>query len=73
MRKSRIVVAATALLALATTTACTENSGRGAAVGAATGAGLGALGNGGILRGAATGAIVGGAGGYIYDQVKDWD
>ncbi len=52
------------------TTACSQNTGKGAAIGAAAGAGLGAL-NGGIIRSAATGAVVGAAGGYIYDQVRD--
>lgn len=51
-------------------TACTENSGRGAAVGGLAGAGLGALSGGSVLGGAATGAVLGGAGGYVYDKVK---
>ena len=47
------------------------NTGKGAAIGGAAGAGIGALGGGSILGSAATGAVVGGAGGFIYDQVKD--
>ncbi len=70
-RMATFAAAGTLLLAAALgTAACTKNTGRGAAIGAATGAGLGALGGGGIVRGAATGAAVGGAGGYIYDKVK---
>ena len=69
--KGRAVLVAGVLLATALgSTACTENTGRGAAIGAAAGAGLGVL-NGGIIRNAATGAAVGAAGGYIYDQVRD--
>lgn len=70
MRKLRVAFVGVLLTAVLATTACTENSGRGAAVGAAAGAGVGLF-NGGIVRNAATGAILGGAGGYIYDQVKD--
>jgi hypothetical protein len=67
----RAVLVAAVLLGTALgSNACTENTGRGAAIGAAAGAGLGAL-NGGIIRSAATGAAVGAAGGYIYDQVRD--
>ncbi len=50
--------------------ACTPHTGEGAALGAAAGAGLGALGGRGILGGAATGAVVGGAGGFIYDKLS---
>ena len=73
MRKLRAAVAGLLLAGLLGVTACTENTGRGAAVGAAAGAGLGALGHGGIVSGAAKGAVVGGVGGFIYDKVKDWD
>ena len=69
--KGRAVLLAGVLLATGLgTTVCTENTGKGAAIGAAAGAGLGVL-NGGIIRSAATGAAVGAAGGYIYDQVRD--
>ena len=69
--KGRAVLVAGVLLATGLgTTACSESTGKGAAIGAAAGAGLGAL-NGGIIRSAATGAVVGAAGGYIYDQVRD--
>jgi hypothetical protein len=52
---------------------CSSNTGRGAAIGAAGGAGLGALGPGSVLGNAAAGAAAGAAGGYIYDQVKNKD
>ena len=69
--KGRAVLLAEVLLATGLgTTACTENTGKGAAVGAAAGAGLVVL-NGGIIRNTATGAALGAAGGYIYDQVRD--
>jgi hypothetical protein len=38
-------------------------------VGAAAGAGLGALGHGSIVGNAAKGAAIGGVGGFIYDQL----
>ena len=67
----RTALVAGALLAtMLGSTACTESTGKGAAIGAAAGAGLGVL-NGGIIRNAAAGAALGAAGGYIYDQVKD--
>jgi predicted small secreted protein len=66
---ARLFVAAMLLAAVTATTACTENTTRGAGIGAAAGAGLGALSGNGILSGAATGAVVGGAGGYIYDKL----
>jgi hypothetical protein len=59
-----------ALLALPLA-ACTENVGKGAAVGAAGGAAIGALGGGSILGSAARGAAAGAAGGFIYDQLFD--
>src|SRR5215203_6619780 len=50
--KGRAVLLAGVLLATGLgTTACTENTGKGAAIGAAAGAGLGVL-NGGIIRSA---------------------
>lgn len=61
------VVALVAMLAVA---ACTENSGRGAAVGGLAGAGIGAVTAGSILGSAATGAVLGGAGGYVYDKAR---
>jgi hypothetical protein len=73
MRKLRILATGLVLGGMLGVTACTENTGRGAAVGAAAGAGLGALGNGGIISGAAKGAAVGAAGGFIYDKVKGND
>ena len=49
--------------------ACTENVGRGAAVGAAGGAAVGVLSGGSVVSGAAKGAAAGAAGGFIYDQL----
>lgn len=51
--------------------ACTENVGKGAAVGAAGGAAVGILGGGGVVGSAAKGAAAGAAGGFIYDQLFD--
>lgn len=51
--------------------ACSENVGKGAAVGAAGGAAIGALGGGSILGSTARGAAAGAAGGFIYDQLFD--
>jgi osmotically inducible lipoprotein OsmB len=68
----RALVASSLLVAALTLSAC-GNTGKGAAIGAAAGAGVGALGGGSVLGNAATGAVVGGAGGFIYDQVKDDD
>ncbi len=51
--------------------ACSENVGRGAAVGAAGGAAVGAIGSGSIIGNAARGAAAGAAGGFIYDQLFD--
>ena len=67
MRRTRALAVAAVLATLVGTTACSENSGRGAAIGAAAGAGVGLL-NGGIIRNAAVGAGLGAAGGFIYDQ-----
>lgn len=64
-------MAAAAILLVAP--GCSENTGKGAAIGAAGGAGLGALGQGSILGNAAAGAVAGGAGGFIYDQLKHGD
>jgi osmotically inducible lipoprotein OsmB len=58
------------LAALLGVAACSEHTGTGAAIGAATGAGIGLLGPGNVLGNAAAGAAIGGAGGYIYDQTK---
>jgi hypothetical protein len=69
----RRIAAGLLLVGLLGVSACTENTGRGAAIGAAAGAGIGALGPGSILGNAASGAIAGAAGGFIYDQVKDND
>jgi hypothetical protein len=52
---------------------CSGNTGKGAAIGAVGGAGLGALGPGSVLGNAAAGAAAGAAGGFIYDQVKNKD
>ncbi len=62
-----------AIAAMLAATGCSENTGKGAAIGAAGGAGLGALGQGSILGNAAAGAVAGGAGGFIYDQLKRGD
>jgi hypothetical protein len=72
MRRTRALAVAAVLATLVGTTACSGNSGRGAAIGAAAGAGVGLL-NGGIIRNAAVGAGLGAAGGFIYDQVRDDD
>lgn len=64
---------AAAAMALLVSAGCSENTGKGAAIGAAGGAGLGALGHGSILGNAAAGAVAGGAGGFIYDQLKHGD
>lgn len=52
---------------------CDSNVGKGAAIGAAGGAGIGALGPGSVLGNAALGAAAGAAGGFVYDKVKDKD
>ena len=49
--------------------ACTENTGKGAAVGAAGRAAVGVLTGGGVVSGAAKGAAAGAAGGFIYDKL----
>jgi hypothetical protein len=67
--RTRAFLAGLLLTALLGGTACTQNTGRGAAIGAATGAGLGALSGNGIIGSAAKGAVVGAAGGFIYDQL----
>ncbi len=73
MRKQqlRAFLAVGLVAAVPALSACTESTGKGAAIGAAAGAGLGALGSGSILGNAAKGAAAGAAGGFIYDQVKD--
>ena len=70
MRKTRACLAAALLASAAAVAGCGGNAGKGAAIGAAGGAGLGAVGPGSILGNAATGAVVGGASGFIYDQLK---
>lgn len=71
MRSRLLAIAFAGLLAIGTT-ACTENTGKGAAIGAAAGAGAGLL-TGNFLGKTAIGAGVGAAGGYIYDKVNDND
>lgn len=66
MRLFRVFLAGLLLTSTLAVTACSENTTKGAAIGAATGAGLGVF-NGSIIRNAATGAALGAAGGYIYD------
>ena len=73
MPRTRPTLAAAVLAAVLGLAGCTENMGKGAAIGAAGGAGLGAVGPGSILGNAAAGAAAGAAGGFIYDQVKDDD
>ena len=73
MAWTRPTLAAALLAAAIGVAGCSENTGKGAAIGAAGGAGLGALGPGSILGNAAAGAAAGAAGGYIYDKVKDND
>lgn len=73
MRATRHLGAAMALAAGLGLGACSGNTGKGAAIGAAGGAGVGALGPGSVLGNAAAGAAAGAAGGYIYDRVKDKD
>ena len=70
---ARTYLAAAMLAAGLATAGCEGNVGKGAAIGAAGGAGLGALGPGSVLGNAAAGAAAGAAGGYIYDRVKDKD
>lgn len=70
MRGIRAFVAVILLASVPALSACTENMGKGAAIGGAAGAGLGAVTGGGILGGAAKGAAAGAAGGFIYDMVK---
>ena len=68
-RNARALLAGALLVAGLGSAACTPHTGEGAALGAAAGAGLGALGGRGVLGSAATGAAVGGAGGFIYDKL----
>lgn len=70
MRKIRTYLAIGLLAVMPALAACTENSGKGAAIGAAAGAGLGAVTGNGIFGSAAKGAVAGGAGGFIYDMVN---
>ena len=71
MPRTRQLLLAGLLLASSVVAGCDSNVGKGAAIGAAGGAGIGALGPGSILGNAAAGAAAGAAGGYIYDKVKD--
>jgi hypothetical protein len=73
MRRVRSWLVAALMAASGTLAGCDSNVGRGATIGAAGGAGLGALGPGSVLGNAAAGAAIGGGAGYIYDQVKDDD
>ena len=73
MRTPRHLLLAGLLLAAPALAGCESNVGKGAAIGAAGGAGLGAVGPGSVLGNAALGAAAGAAGGFIYDQVKDED
>lgn len=65
----RLTMALMTLALILPVLACTENVGRGAAVGAAGGAAVGVLSGGGVVSGAAKGAAAGAAGGFIYDQL----
>lgn len=67
--RSVLAIALAGFLAIGTA-ACTENTGKGAAIGAAAGAGAGLL-TGDFLGKTAIGAGVGAAGGYIYDKAKN--
>ena len=69
-RGARALLAGLLLAAGLGAAACTSHTGEGAALGAATGAGLGALSGRGVLASAATGAAVGGAGAVIYDKLS---
>lgn len=73
MRTPRHLLLAGLVLAIPALAGCDSNVGKGAAIGAAGGAGVGALGPGSVLGNAALGAAAGAAGGFIYDQVKDKD
>lgn len=73
LRPKRRWMSVVAVVGLLATAGCSENTGKGAAIGAAGGVGLGALGQGSILGNAAAGAVAGGAGGFIYDQLKHGD
>ena len=68
-RRVRALLAGALLAAGLGSAACTPHTGEGMALGAAAGAGLGALSGRGVLGSAATGAVVGGAGGFIYDKL----
>jgi hypothetical protein len=70
MRTVRAYLAIALLALVPALSACTENMGKGAAVGAAAGAGLGAVTGNGVLGSAARGAAAGAAGGFIYDMVR---
>lgn len=70
MRKLRAFLAVALIASIPALGACTDNMGKGAAIGAAAGASLGAVSGNGILGSAAKGAAAGAAGGFIYDMVK---
>ena len=70
MHKIRTLFAVVLLAVMPALAACTENMGKGAAIGAAAGAGLGAVTGNGIFGSAAKGAAAGAAGGFIYDMVR---
>ena len=71
MMRTILAMAVAGFLAFGTT-ACSENTGKGAAIGAGVGAGAGLL-TGNFLGKTAAGAAAGAAGGFIYDKVKDND
>jgi osmotically inducible lipoprotein OsmB len=70
MSNTRIGLIGMLVAGLLAVAGCSSDTGTGAAVGAATGAGIGLLGPGSVLGNAAAGAALGGAGGYIYGQTK---
>jgi len=69
MRNGRVLLVTMLLAAMLGASACTKHMGEGAGIGAAGGAGLGALSGGSILGGAATGAALGAGGAYAYDKL----
>jgi hypothetical protein len=68
VRNLRAFLAVLLVAAVPALSACTENTRKGALVGAAAGGGLGLATGNGILGSAAKGAALGAAGGFIYDQ-----
>lgn len=63
---ARLFAAATPFAAVTVTGVRTKNTTEGAAIGAAEGGGRGALTGNGIL----SGAVAGGAGGFMYDKLE---